>query len=1509
MNTQIKLLFTVFLCSISTVLFAQSVDINTAKTIAEYHLASIHQKSLKSASSPRKSFRVTSVMVAVENKDTLYYILNDTINKGFVIVSADKRAWPILGYSTERSFNEKKQPEAFTNWMENRKREIESIKKNNLQPDNATVASWQNISLKNSAIETTSVEPLIQTQWDQGCYYNSMCPADLAGPCGHTYTGCTITAMAQIMKYWNYPTKGTGSHSYSHPTYGNLSSDFGSTTYQWSQMPNIVTSQNDAVATLMYHCGVSLETDYGTGASGAWDPRDELVQYFNYSSNAMLVNRSGFSTSEWVNLLKSELDLQHPIWYTGSGGLFGHSFICDGYQDADYFHFNWGWGGSWDGYYYIGNLNPGGYNLNEYQYALINLLPGNLPDGYIGFFLSSNALDIATKGGTTSIDVCSSGSWTASSDQSWLSLSKSTGVSGKTTLILTASENQTGSNRSATVIISAAGFSEQSITVNQFTKLNLKPGGLRNLISKNTTVITNLTLAGTIDARDFKTMRDAMPALTDVDLRDVTIVAYTGQEGTEVPDGSTNIVYQANEIPVKAFYIVPCQGQNHIKSVILPSTIKTIGYQAFGNSKYLAEINIPSSVTSIKELAFELCSALINVDTNNPNYSSIDGVLFNKRQTSAIQCPISKTGNYTIPSSVTSIGSYAFEYCSGLEGVTIPSSVTSIKGWAFSNCNGLTKVTIPSSVTSIEEWAFNICSALINVDVSNPKYSSIDGVLFNKEQTILMQCPTSKKGNYTIPSSVTSVGSYAFNYCSGLTNVTIPSSVITIGNEAFYRCSGLTTITIPLSVIDIKTNAFAFCRKMQSLSIPPSVISIGNWVFWGCDRLLSIYAYPISPVNLNLSDQVFNLVNKNTCTLYVPYGSKASYKEAIQWIDFANIVEMPGVFLSNNNIGLGSKASMAQIAISSSSDWTATSDQTWLTINPSVGSSGSNAITFFATANPNTANRAATVTILATGIASQTIAVTQYGKVKVSAGNLKTVLSGQLSTITSLTLTGIIDARDFKTMRDEMPSLTDIDLSGVKIVAYAGYPADGVPEFAFSNMNMAQGKTNLNSVILPESVTSIGYSSFKNCEGLTTINIPPLVTLIGSYAFTNCTRITTINIPSAVTSIGDEAFVHFNGLISVDANNNKYSSLDGVLFNKIQTELIQCPNSKTGNYTIPSSVTSIHSCAFEFCTGLTNVTIPSSVTYIGDYAFYYCSGLTNVIIPSSVTSIGNSTFNYCIGLTTITIPSLVTSIGTYAFYNCNGLSDMTIPSSVTTIGMVAFSFCSGLSTIHAYPISPINLNSSIGVFSNIDKYNCTLYVPYGSKAAYQTANQWKDFKNIVEMPGFKLSATTANLKAAKGNITTIDISSDVTYAINSDQPWLAVTPSVGTGTNSMTFTAEENPNKTARSSTVTVSAAGVESQTITVTQEANNTTDFDQPSIKPEFMIYPNPTKGKMLLSFDKVPINGITVTINDITGKNCLKQLIREKETWIDLSGNISGIYFIKTDQENIKTQKIILK
>ena len=227
------------------------------------------------------------------------------------------------------------------------------------------------------------------------------------------------------------------------------------------------------------------------------------------------------------------------------------------------------------------------------------------------------------------------------------------------------------------------------------------------------------------------------------------------------------------------------------------------------------------------------------------------------------------------------------------------------------------------------------------------------------------------------------------------------------------------------------------------------------------------------------------------------------------------------------------------------------------------------------------------------------------------------------------------------------------------------------------------------------SVTSIGYSAFYSCSGLTSITIPNSVTSIGTYAFWRCSGLTSITIPNSVTSISEWAFYECSSLTSV---------------------------------TIGNSVTSIGDMAFEGCSGLTSVTIGNSVTSIGYRAFYECSGLTSVTIPNSVTSIGADAFYNCSGLTSVTIGNSVTSIGGYAFYNCSGLTSVTIGNSVTYIGYEAFYNCSGLTSIVSKATVPPELDGE--VFTNPN--SCNVIVPCGSLEAY-TSSQWNNyFPNRIE---------------------------------------------------------------------------------------------------------------------------------------------------------------------------------
>jgi hypothetical protein len=330
-----------------------------------------------------KGFKTCPETFTKGNADNPRLFLMTFANGAFSLVSADDNAVPVLAYSSASSAKLDSYPPSFIEWVDLYDRQVRDITDAKIViPSNRQ--QWQDLLSGQAALPSRldrSVQPLMALNWDQGWPYNELCPVDQAGPGGHVYAGCVATAMGMVMKYWNHPTTGVGSNNYYAVGYGYQNANFGATTYLWDEMPNSVGSSNLPVATLLYHCGVAVEMDYAPDGSGAQsaDAATAMAVNFRYP-NAELQSRMGYSDANWNALLQAQLDNASPMYYSGSG-TGGHAFVIDGYETTGYYHFNFGWSGSYNGYYYMNAINPGGSSFNEWNAAIVNSIPENYTIG------------------------------------------------------------------------------------------------------------------------------------------------------------------------------------------------------------------------------------------------------------------------------------------------------------------------------------------------------------------------------------------------------------------------------------------------------------------------------------------------------------------------------------------------------------------------------------------------------------------------------------------------------------------------------------------------------------------------------------------------------------------------------------------------------------------------------------------------------------------------------------------------------------------------------------------------------------------------------------------------------------------------------------------------------------------------------------------------------------------------------------------------------------------------
>ncbi|MBQ6306369.1 MAG: thiol protease/hemagglutinin PrtT [Bacteroidales bacterium] len=362
-------------------LIASPVDVNTA---CQLSLKYVQGNATKKVANLDLAYTQTT-----ESGANALYVFN--FEGGYMIMAADDVAQPILAFGEEGCFDANNIPDGLAYYLRHYARQIEYAVTNNMTADPEIAEQWEQIRrdgvIRGERSMRGDVAPLISTNWNQDHPFNYYCPTGHGGPNGRAYAGCVATAMSMVMKRWNWPDHGQGSHSYTPSGYATQSVDFENTYYQWDNMPNSVNNSNyQAVALLMYHCGVAVDMQYGADGSGAHsqDVPDAIFNYFRYTKNANRLDRDLYTRNEWEEILISNLQEGFPMYYSGAEGNSGHAFVCCGYRESDRkFYFNWGWSGFNNNYFAIDALNTYSGNFNDYQGVIIDMIPDYVYDGLI----------------------------------------------------------------------------------------------------------------------------------------------------------------------------------------------------------------------------------------------------------------------------------------------------------------------------------------------------------------------------------------------------------------------------------------------------------------------------------------------------------------------------------------------------------------------------------------------------------------------------------------------------------------------------------------------------------------------------------------------------------------------------------------------------------------------------------------------------------------------------------------------------------------------------------------------------------------------------------------------------------------------------------------------------------------------------------------------------------------------------------------------------------------------
>ena len=1034
---------------------AENVPVEKAIQVATQYYKRLDKVALRSMSTETMSLAYVSepsVSLRSSAGTTVYfYVFNIGNDNGFIIISGDDRAYPVLGRSSEGSFDPEHLPPAFAQWLQMYREEIADVINRNL--DIPTAPGWEDL-YENLDINLRAViEPLCKAKWNQGDPYNRSCP--LTDKNERTITGCTATAMAIVMKYHQWPNQAQGSHSYDWSG-RRLSVNFDN--YDWKNMPNTYSEfgndiQRAAVAKLMYHCGVSIESTYGTNgtsSSASYIPR-ALKTYFGYDMKVEYIYKSAYNDLEWKRILKNELDNNRPVVYRGAppDNSSGHAFVCDGYNDNDEYHMNWGWGGFADGFWRLSTLEPPGYSFNTNQGMVVGIQPAQGNQAF-------SVLRIFNPGGVT----------------------------GMTKNVTNVEKNQSFTVNSGAIINESYALFKGLIAV----ALMSTSGGIKEIVSpsvqqsldpnyyftrsftcKATKDFSNTDILGMVSSTDGgNTWKRIYGGVNTVDFLPVaSTVAVTGVSlNTNTQTLTAGGTFQLTPT------ITPANATN--KSVTWTSTNQNV---ASVNSSGLVTTHNAGTATII----------VATVDGNKQAICTVTVV--------AATIPVSGVSLDSLTKMMTVGGTFQ------LTATIAPSNATNKNVTWTSNNTNVASVNSSGLVTANSAGTATITVATVDgnkratctvtvvaatipvtgVSLSSTAKTMTAGENFPLTATVTPSNATDKSvtwaSNNTYVASVNSSGTVTANN-AGTATITVTT---VDGNRQATCTVTVVAATIPVSGVSLNSTARTMTTGgnfQLTATVTPSNATNKN-VTWTSNNA------NVASVNSS------GLVTANSAgTATITVATVDGNKQATCAVTVtSSMVSVTGITLDESSKTMAPGSNFQLTATVTPSNAT-NKNVTWVSGNPAVATVNSSGLV--------TANASGTVTIKATTVdgghsASCQVTVSSACKSPIEGG-----YSGPITWILcangTLTISGKGDIPGYIPNRLTHPwfkyryyfSVVEIEatITGIGICAF--YDC-----------------ANLRTIVIPQNVTKIDYGAFWNCNALPAITIPKKVQYIGDEAFYN----------------------------------------------------------------------------------------------------------------------------------------------------------------------------------------------------------------------------------------------------------------------------------------------------------------------------------------------------------------------------------------------------------------------